>query len=51
LAGIVNVSILISVAGAWLGLCIAAIAQTWQFVRYLRKRSSGVPRAASIGAQ
>jgi len=46
LAAIVNVSILISVAGAWLGLCIAAIVQTWQFIRYLSNRISGAPRAA-----
>jgi hypothetical protein len=51
LAGIVNVSILAGIVFGWLGVCIAAIAQTWQFVRYLRKRSSGVPRPASIGAQ
>ena len=50
LAGIVNVSILASIVFGWLGVCIAAIAQTWQFVRYLRNRSSGMPRPASIGA-
>ncbi|HEY6368952.1 MAG TPA: hypothetical protein VIX37_00100 [Candidatus Sulfotelmatobacter sp.] len=51
LAGIVNVSILVSVVFTWLGVCIAAIIQTWQFMRYLRKRSSGVPRATSIEVQ
>jgi hypothetical protein len=51
LAGIVNVSILVSVASAWLGVCIAAVVQTWQFMRYLRKRTSGAQRTASIGAQ
>jgi hypothetical protein len=48
LAGIVNVSILASVVFTWLGVCIAAIIQTWQFMRYLSKRSSGVPDATSI---
>jgi hypothetical protein len=51
IAAIVNVSILVSVAGAWLGLCIAAIVQTWGFLRYLRKRTSAPPQIASIGAQ
>ena len=51
IAAIVNVSILVSVAGTWLGLCIASIVQTWQFMRYLRRRNSGAqqpaqPRAA-----
>ena len=46
IAAIVNVSILISVAGAWLGLCIAAVVQTWQFVRYLSNRISVAQRAA-----
>ncbi len=48
LVAIVNVSILISVAATWLGLCIAAIAQTWQFLRYLRKRASAPQCTASI---
>ena len=51
LVAIVNVSMLLGVAGTWIGLCIAAIVQTWQFMRYLRQRSSGTqqpaqPRAA-----
>jgi len=46
LAGIVNVSILASIVFAWLGLCIAAIVQTWQFIRYLSKRMSGEQRPA-----
>jgi hypothetical protein len=49
IAAIVNVSILVSVAGAWFGLCIAAIIQTWQFMRYLHKRATGAPQAASSG--
>jgi hypothetical protein len=45
---VVNVSILISLAGTWIGLCIAFIVQTWQFLQYLRKRTLPVQRAASI---
>jgi hypothetical protein len=51
LAGIVNVSILASIVFGWLGVCIAAIAQCWEFLRYLRKRNSTPQRIASIGAQ
>lgn len=50
-AAVVNVSILISVAGAWLGLSIAAVVQTWAFLLYLRKRMSSPRQIASIGAQ
>ena len=51
IAAIVNASILISLAAAWLGLCIAAIVQTWEFLRHIRSRNSGTeqpaqPRAA-----
>jgi len=51
LAGIVNVSVLVSIAFGWLGVCIAALLQVWEFLRYLRKRFSGAQRAASLGAQ
>ena len=51
IAAIVNVSIVISVAGAWLGLSIATIVQTWEFLRYLRKRTSWRQGAASLGTQ
>ena len=51
IAAIVNVSILISVAGSWLGLSIAAIVQTWEFLRYLRKRISTPRQIASIEEQ
>ncbi len=51
LAAIVNVSIMLSVGATWLGVCIAAIAQTWAFLRHLRKRTSGVSGIASIGVQ
>jgi len=51
LVAIVNVSILASVAFTWLGVCIAAIIQTWEFLRYLRKRVWGAQQPASLGAQ
>ncbi len=51
IAAIVNVSILLSVVGAWIGLSIAAVVQTWQFIRFLRKQESGPQRPASIAAQ
>jgi hypothetical protein len=50
-AGIVNVSILVSVAGTWVGVCIASIVQTWQFMRYLYKRTTAPQRPASFGVQ
>ena len=51
IAAIVNVSILVSVAFMWLGVCIAAIVQTWEFLRYLRDRASAAPQhTASVGA-
>jgi hypothetical protein len=51
LAGIANVSILASIVFAWLGVCIAAVLQIWEFLRYLRNRTSGAQRTASHGAQ
>jgi hypothetical protein len=51
IAAIVNASILLSLASAWLGLCIAAIIQTWEFMRQVRKLTSGVPHTASLGVQ
>jgi len=39
IAAVVNVSILVSLASAWLGLCIAAVVQTWQLLRYFDKRA------------
>lgn len=48
-AAVVNVSILISIGGAWLGLSIAAVVQTWEFLKYLRqKRSSSAHQPASM---
>jgi len=49
LVAIVNVSILVSVACTWLGVCIAAFIQTWAFLRYLRKRPSPPWRPVSLG--
>lgn len=51
IAAIVNVSILISLASAWLGLCIAGIVETWQFLRYVRKRTSSARHPASLPVQ
>jgi hypothetical protein len=49
-AAVVNVSILISIAGAWLGLSIAAVVQTWEFLKFLRrKRISDAHQPASMG--
>jgi hypothetical protein len=49
-AAIVNVSILISLASTWLGLSIAGVIQTWQFLQYLRKKRV-VQQPASLQAQ
>ena len=38
IAAVVNAAVLLSAVGAWIGLCIAAPIQTWEFMRYLRKR-------------
>jgi hypothetical protein len=51
LAAIVNVSILLSIAATWLGVCIAVVVQSRQFMHYLRKPSSGGHLPASLGAQ
>ena len=51
LAGIVNLSILVSVAFMWLGICIAAIVQSWEFLKYLRQRTSHTQPAASVIVQ
>jgi hypothetical protein len=51
IAAIVNASILLSLAAAWLGLSIAAIVQTWEFMKQVRKMATGVAHPASLGAQ
>ncbi len=50
-AAVVNAAILLSLAATWLGLCLAGAAQTWEFMRYLRKRKSSAQPAASLQAQ
>ena len=51
IAAIVNTSILLSLAGTWLGLCIALGIQVWQFMRYLRKRIAGTRQIATMQLQ
>ena len=51
LAVIVNVSALVSVGCTWLGLCIAALLQTWALLRYLRKRPSPPYKIVSLGSR
>jgi hypothetical protein len=48
IAAIVNASILISLAGTWIGLSIAAVVQTWKLMRYLRKQISVAGQIASL---
>lgn len=50
-AAIVNVSILIGMAGTWLGLSIAVVVQTWQFLKYVRKAVNRERPAASLQLQ
>lgn len=49
LVAIVNVSALVSLGCTWLGVCIAALLQTWALLRYLRKRPSPPWRPVSLG--
>jgi hypothetical protein len=42
------VSILVSLACTWIGLCIAAVVQTWQSVRSFTRKESFVPGSASL---
>lgn len=41
----------LSLASAWLGLCIATIVQTWEFMKHVRKLVAGMPHTASLGVQ
>jgi hypothetical protein len=50
-AAIVNVSILLSLVGTWIGLSIAMIIQTWQLIRQFRKRRIGTGQAATLQLQ
>jgi hypothetical protein len=46
IVAIVNVSILVSLVCAWLGLCIAVIVHSWQFMRsFTRQESFALPKA------
>ena len=51
IAAVVNVSILISSVGAWIGLSIATIIQTWQLLRHIRKNRSISHQAISAQAR
>jgi hypothetical protein len=48
MAAIVNLSILLSLAGTWFGLCIASVIQVWQLLMFLRKRISGTHQPATL---
>src|SRR5271157_508737 len=50
-AAVLNSSILLSLAAAWLGVCIAAAIQTWQFLGFIRHRISGAGQPASLHVQ
>ena len=48
IAAVVNVSILVSLVCTWIGLCIAAVVQTWQSVRSFTRKESFTPGSASL---
>ena len=45
---IVNASLLMAMAAAWFGMCIAAIIQTWQLLRQIRKGSAQTANPAVL---
>jgi len=47
-SAIVNASILLGMAGTWIGLCIAVPIQTWQFMRRLRNGAPGKEQPAAL---
>lgn len=51
IAAIVNISILIGLAGTWLGVSIGIIVHVWQLIREIRKPSSGAVQPASLQAR
>jgi hypothetical protein len=51
IAAIVNASILMSMAAAWIGLSIAMIVHLWQLLSYVRKRITGTHQAVSLHVQ
>jgi hypothetical protein len=50
-AAIVNVSILISLAASWLGLCIAMVVQLWRLMRSVREKGTGGGQPAAVQAR
>ncbi len=48
IAAVVNASILVSLVCTWIGLCIAAVVQTWQSVRSFTRKESFTPGSASL---
>jgi hypothetical protein len=50
-AAIVNVSILVTLVCAWLGLSIALLVHIWRLLSYMRKRFFGPRQPASLQAQ
>jgi hypothetical protein len=40
IAGVVNATVLMTLAVTWLGLCVAGIIQTWQLMRLVRKKTA-----------
>jgi hypothetical protein len=47
IAAVVNVSVLISLACTWIGVCIGGVVQTWRLLRLIRKQISIGRQAAS----
>ncbi len=47
-AAIVNVSILVAMASAWLGLCIAGVIQVWEVMQYIRRQRSSLHQPAEL---
>ncbi len=46
--GVVNLSVLLTLAVSWIGLCIAGLLQTWTLMRHLRKRAAHTRDAALL---
>ncbi len=51
IAAIVNICIVLSLAGMWVGLCIAAPIQLWAFMSFLRKRDYRPRQTATLHVQ
>jgi hypothetical protein len=45
---IVNASILMAMAAAWFGMCIAAVIQTWELLRQIRRSRAGASKPAVL---